>query len=148
VQYETEEEYREHFERVYCSNTLTTFDGIDVRFFPERFDHAFHEGTFKSGFSRERAERIDWIGAALTDEAARLYIGWDTDRRREMPNRRVCVAGANYVVIINCAEEREIRYGLRGCRANSPGHQRRQKVDKIKGRLLRDSGRTLGTFPL
>jgi hypothetical protein len=101
VHYASEDEYREHFMRVYCRDPITTFDGIDVRLYPEHFDHAFYEGTFKSGFSRERAERIDWIAAALTDAGARLYVGWDADKRRERPNHRVCVAGAHYVVVIH-----------------------------------------------
>lgn len=110
VHYGTEDEYREHFQRVYCCGPVTTFDGTDVRFYPEHFDHAFYEGMFKSGFSRERAERIDWISAALIDAGARLYVGWDADKRRESPSRRVCVAGTNYVVIINCVGSKSAKF--------------------------------------
>lgn len=65
VCYRTVDEYRAHFERVYCQGTITTFDGIAVRFRKSRFDHCFYESTrrnqVKDAFSAQRAERIDWI---------------------------------------------------------------------------------------
>src|SRR5439155_7078134 len=100
VRYASEAEYRDHFERVYCKAPIATHDGIEVRFKLSQFKHAFYEGDFKSGFSKERAERIDWIGEALRDDKLRLYMGWDSSRRTFHQRRRVSIAGGNYVVII------------------------------------------------
>ncbi len=105
VRYGSEQEYREHFERVYCvPRIVVTHDGIEVRFYSNQFDHAFYDGTWKTGFSKERAERIDWIGEALRDGQAKLYVGWNNARRTYNPGRRVCVVGENYVVIIEMTD--------------------------------------------
>jgi hypothetical protein len=81
-----------------------TFDGIEVRFRRRDFDHCFFESTNRDGikdsFSQPRSERIDWIRAALEDDQADLYQGWDNVRRRVDPSRRVCVVETNYVVVI------------------------------------------------
>lgn len=41
VSYNSVDEYRGHFERIYCRGVITTFDGIPVRFQKRDFDHAF-----------------------------------------------------------------------------------------------------------
>lgn len=105
VHYATEAEYRRHYQTHCCRSVVRTFDGIRV-FFPQRqFEHAFFESAGrrardKSVFSRKRAERIDWITAALQDSAADLFVGWDRNKTQEDPNRRVCLAFGNYVVVI------------------------------------------------
>jgi hypothetical protein len=91
-------EYRAHFEDEYCAEPLVTFDGLSVCFEPDDFDHAFFEGDYKHRFSRERAERINWIGAALQDQYALLFKGWDRTVGYTMA-RRVCLAG-DYVAVI------------------------------------------------
>lgn len=60
VHYETIDDYRLHFERVYCRRPIRTFDGIDVRFRKSSFDHCFFETvTVKDDtWSPRRAERI------------------------------------------------------------------------------------------
>src|SRR6266849_4999336 len=93
---------RAHFEAVYCQGPILTFDGIEVRFRNSDFDHCFFESSNRDGnkdtFSQPRSQRIDWIRAALEDDQADLYQGWDKNRKRYDPNRRVCVVEQNYVV--------------------------------------------------
>ncbi len=102
VRYAAEQEYRVHFERVYCRGTIRTFDDIEVRFRKAMFDHCFFDSVrWKDDtFSPKRAERIDWIKAALEDPAAELRLGWDNEKKRAANDRRVAIVVANYVVII------------------------------------------------
>ena len=104
VSYGTAAEYRAHYERVYCQGAVTTFDGIGVRFRKGLFDHCFYESTrrnqVKDKFSNQRAERIDWIKAALQDANAELYVGWDGKRKRCDPSHRVALVVGDYVVVI------------------------------------------------
>ncbi len=104
VNYATENEYREHFERTYCAAPITTFDGIDVRFRKRHFDHAFFKsdrnGTKTGTFAQDRAERIDWIKAALQDPGSERYVGWDNVRKQEANDRRVTLINGDYVVVI------------------------------------------------
>lgn len=102
VHYGTEQEYRVHFERVYCRGTIRTFDGIEVRFRKGMFDHCFFESVQRKDdtFSPRRAERIDWIKAALLDANAELRLGWDNKKKRAANDRRVAIVVGDYVVII------------------------------------------------
>ena len=104
----TEDEYRSHFEAVYCRGPIVTFDGIEVRFRKEDFDHCFYEAD--DSFSRKRAERIDWIKAALLDPTAEKYVGWDNKRKRYDMCRRVAVAQNNYVVVIVTTKANKARF--------------------------------------
>jgi hypothetical protein len=94
----------EHYRKVYCSGPIPTFDGIMVRFRKEDFLHCFFESSNrddqKDTFSTRRAERIDWIKAALQDPKAELFAGWDRKRKIHDRDRRVCVVSGDYVVII------------------------------------------------
>ena len=104
VSYSTQDEYRTHFEQTYCSSTISTFDGIQVRFRKTDFDHCFFESTRRNGikdkFSLKRAKRIDWIKAILKDPNADLRIGWDKKKKRYDNSRRVALSVGPYVVII------------------------------------------------
>lgn len=102
VHYENELEYRRHFERVYCRGSIETFDAIKVRFRKTMFDHCFFESVTSKDdtFSHQRAERIDWILAALQDVNAELREGWDNKKKRNVKDRRVAIVVGNYVVII------------------------------------------------
>ena len=102
VQYQTELEYRRHFERVYCRGTMATFDAIQVRFRKTMFDHCFFESVNSKDdtFSLPRAERIDWIKAVLQDSSAELHEGWDNKKKQSAKNRRVAIVVGSYVVII------------------------------------------------
>lgn len=96
--------YRAHFVSAYCQAPIITFDGIAVRFRQTQFDHSFFESSRRDGnkdtFSTMRAERIDWILAALQDSSAALHLGWDNNRRRHDSSRRVAVIQTNYVTVI------------------------------------------------
>ncbi len=102
VYYQTELEYRQHFERVYCRGTIQTFDGVNVRFRKEMFDHCFFESVNSPDdtFSIRRANRIDWINAALQDTGSELRLGWNNKKKRAANDRRVAIVVGNYVVII------------------------------------------------
>ncbi len=84
VRYESEAQYRKHFEQAYCSGEILTFDNMPVRFKKLDFDHAFYESrkTKDDTFSLKRAERIDWIKAALEDPNSERYVGWDNKRKK------------------------------------------------------------------
>jgi hypothetical protein len=73
-----------------------------VRFDKRDFLHLFFEsrGGKKNVFSSRRAERVDWIKAALEDPAAELFQGYDKTTKSYGPDRRVCVVSGDYVVII------------------------------------------------
>jgi hypothetical protein len=100
----TAAECRSHYENIYCRAPIVTFDGIAVRFRKSDFNHCFFESSRRDStkdlFSAKRAERMDWIEAALKDANAELYCGWDKKRRRYDRSRRVAVVMGDYVVII------------------------------------------------
>lgn len=105
VHYATEAEYRLHYEANYCRATILTFDGLRVYFPKQQFDDAFYESADrrardKSVFSRQRAERIDWIRAALQDNTAEIYAGWDRDKKVVDRKRRVILIYGDYVVVL------------------------------------------------
>ncbi|MDR4496348.1 MAG: hypothetical protein MRK02_00190 [Candidatus Scalindua sp.] len=112
MKYETETEYRKHFERIYCRGKVLTFDEIRVYFQANKFDHAFYESSARDGkkdrFSFARARRIDWIKATLEASDANIYQGWDKQKKRYDPGRRVCTVYEDFVVII---EIRQKKYG-------------------------------------
>lgn len=100
------DEYKQMFISEYCNNqSITTFDNIKVKFYPEDFDHAFYTSSDwivkdKSVFSTSRAEKILWIKEALNDGNAILKQGWDNKRKQVDPTRRVAVVNKNYIVVI------------------------------------------------
>ncbi len=83
---------------------IITFDQIQVWFQKRQFHHCFYESTkrdnIKDRFSSIRAERIDWIKAALQDPHSERYVGWNKKRKQHDRTRRVAVVQSNYVVII------------------------------------------------
>jgi len=103
VLYSEENEYRIHYEQIYCKAPLICFDGISVRFRKEQFKHVFYEsvnGGTDNLFSIKRAKRINWIKAALEDPASELFVGWNRRTKCYDHNRRVTVVMGNYVVVI------------------------------------------------
>jgi hypothetical protein len=102
VNYQTELEYQAHFEQIYCQAPIMTFDGIPVRFNKRDFTHAFFESVIQKDdiFSRQRAERIDWIKAALEDQQSDRFVGWDNKRKKYDGKRRVTVVMGNFIVVI------------------------------------------------
>ena len=98
-----ENSYRAYFYKNFVKiKSLRTFDGIEVRFFTQNFDHAFYVKSIRSSgkkdqFSWQRAKRMDWIAAILQSPEPEL-------RRRAMPDgkiRRIALVGAErYAVVI------------------------------------------------
>jgi hypothetical protein len=131
VCYTTADEYRSHYERVYCEGPIPTFDGIAVRFRKDRFDHCFYESThrnqLKDAFSAQRAERIDWIKAALQDSNAELRIGWDAKKKRYDRSHRVALVVGDYVVVIRLSGNQTAQF-VTAYVADSPA-----TLAKIKG---------------
>lgn len=103
--------YRAHYERTLCRGGVVTHDGIPVFFRKEEFDHAFFESSTRRGendvFSLVRAERMNWIAAALADPGARRHQGWLKRERRHDPTRRVTVVMGDFVVIIALSKRRD-----------------------------------------
>ena len=104
VEYDSEEEYREHFRRCYvnAATPILTVDGVPVRFFEDTFDHAFFEASDrrtgeKDQFSKDRAERIDWIRFAIEEGGRVEYFEWTDDRGNE---RRELLLGGSYLVVL------------------------------------------------
>jgi hypothetical protein len=110
----SEADYRTHFEASYCRMTVFTFDGLMVRFRKDDFDHCFFESTqrnrIKDRFSTLRAERMDWIKAALADPNADRFIGWDRDTRQYRKDRRVTLVCGDYVVVISLIDAQRARF--------------------------------------
>lgn len=99
--------YRDLYLQTYCNpkSSILTFDGIQVKFFPDRFDHAFFESVNrqsadKAKFSTIRAERILWIKDTLEDPTADIRVGWDKKYKSFDKSYRVAVVKHDYVVII------------------------------------------------
>lgn len=111
VTYGSVQDYRDHYERIYCQTPLVAFDNIPVWFAKSRFNHAFFESTrrnkIKDQFSHERSQRIDWIRATLQHPNAELYCGWDKCKKRYDPKWRVSVVYGNYVVIIQLTKKHD-----------------------------------------
>ena len=105
VQYATETEYRRHYADHCCRAVIYTFDGLRVYFPKQQFDDAFYESANRSArdksvFSRKRAERMDWLIAAVQDKTAEIFAGWDREKKRIDPKRRVALIYGNYVVVL------------------------------------------------
>lgn len=111
LQLADEAAYRAHFEAHYCSAVITTHDGFRVYFSRGDFDHAFFESSGRRGekdvFSIARAERMDWIVAALQDPAAICCQGWISKARAYDASRRVTIVVADFVVVIALSKRKD-----------------------------------------
>ncbi len=107
LELKTKQEYKEYYIEEYCNKQIYTFSGILVKFYQNQFEHAFfesanHQKRDKSIFSIERAKRMNWIKQVLEDKNSEIYIGWDRDKKKYNPTRRVSIISPeNYVVVIN-----------------------------------------------
>lgn len=115
ISYETIDEYKKHFIDKYCGNAIETFDGYQVKFYEDMFEHAFFESSGRNGskdvFSIKRAERIDWIEHVLQDSNAELYMGYDNKKKRNDDSRRVAIITEdNYVVIIQIIRDLKAKF--------------------------------------
>jgi hypothetical protein len=105
--------YRAHFETYYCRAVIRTHDGIRVYFGLDDFGHAFFESSGRRGekdvFSIVRAQRMNWIAAALADPSAPRFQGWNSRSKRYDPTRRVTVIMGDFVVVIALGRRRDGR---------------------------------------
>lgn len=105
-----EDAYFLHFVEHFCKQRITTFDGIPVHFSQEHFWHAFYKSKSRSRrskdlFDRERAIRMDWIKSVLSSPDCEFHVGWDREKRRFDPARRVALF-RDYVVVIQISADR------------------------------------------
>ena len=109
VHYTSIVQYRKHFEIVYCTGKIFTFDGIQVFFKRSDFDHCFYDSKdFKDDkLSKERYERINWIKETLEDPKADLRFGWNSKKKKIDYDRRVAIVNKNYVVIIEIIKKKD-----------------------------------------
>lgn len=115
VNYESIQEYKEHFINKYCKDIIKTFDSFEVKFYEDMFEHAFFESSDRRGskdiFSLKRAERIDWIEDVLKDKDAEIYMGYDSKNKRNDWNRRVTIINEdNYVVVIQIIKDKKAKF--------------------------------------
>ena len=105
VCYESNAQYKAHFERHYCRVIIKTHDGIRIYFSSDQFSHAFYESSKRDGgknvFSIIRAQRIDWIRSTLEHPDAKLFQGWNKIKKCYELNRRAAVKHENFIVIIS-----------------------------------------------
>lgn len=103
LQLPSENAYRQHFEMHFVNGgPIVTYDGIQVRFFNEGFDHAFYRDSSRTAndkavFDFDRAERMPWISAVLKDVNAEVYR---RVMRRGQIRRIALMPSDRYVVII------------------------------------------------
>lgn len=146
VVYETVEEYKTHYKRGYCQKPTRTFDGIDIYFGADKFEHAFYESSQRDGvkdtFSVERAKRIDWIKATLENPNAVLYQGWDAKSREYTSNRRVSVVYGDFVVVIYLSLHK--RGALKGNFVTC--YEADNSMGKIRSSPLWEREKCLGSF--
>ena len=106
----TEEEFRRMWREEYCQQEIYTFDGIQVHFYDNNFDHAFFESTDRrQGISKDkkkdllsfqRLSRFYWIKEVLQDSTAELRVGYDSKTKSYARSRRVAIVKGDYVVVI------------------------------------------------
>ncbi|MBN2634762.1 MAG: hypothetical protein JXR61_00730 [Prolixibacteraceae bacterium] len=101
----TETELRQIWSDIYCNHPIYTFDGIEVKFYSNMFDHCFYESANrkmkdKSILSFNRLEKIYWIKDALEDPDSIRKIGWDSKTKSYDGSRRVTLVKENYIVVI------------------------------------------------
>lgn len=111
----TEAEMRKIWDDEYCTQTILTFDAIQVKFYSEMFDHCFYESANrqakdKSVLSLNRLEKILWIKDTLQDPEALLKQGWDNKNKVYDNQRRVAMVKGNYVVVIAIYAEKKARF--------------------------------------
>ena len=106
-----ENAYRQHFVQTLCRAQVVTHDGIRVHFGAATFEHAFFESSDRRGaddiFSLARAERMDWIAAALADPNALCLQGRDPKKQCYTPKRRVTVVVQDFVIVLGLSTKRD-----------------------------------------
>ncbi len=80
----------------------------------------------------KRAERIDWIKAALQDPDSEREVGWNKQKKRYEKSRRVTIVMQNYVVVIQLTGHKKANF-VTAYLADTPGSKSRPStVDQIR----------------
>ncbi len=111
----TEAELRDLWSDTYCNAPITTFDGIEVKFYSNMFDHAFFESSNrkakdKSILSFNRCEKMLWIKDVLIDNTALVKKGWDNVNKCYVDDKRVSLVKGNYIVVIQLYRTHKARF--------------------------------------
>lgn len=100
-------EYRRLYARGGGRSSLKAYDGVEVVFFDDRFDHAFFSTTdryrkpgAKDLIARDRVERIAWIGPILRGEVANTQCWESSPLPGADPRKnRLCIASSDLYVV-------------------------------------------------
>lgn len=111
----TEAELRKLWSDTYCNAPIKTFDGIEVKFYSNMFDHAFFESADrkakdKSILSYNRCEKILWIKDVLEDNTALIKKGWDSLNKAYVEDKRIALVKGNYMVVIQIYRQGKARF--------------------------------------
>lgn len=112
----TQDDYKKYFINNYCNANIFTYSGIEVKFYPDQFEHSFfesenHKKRDKSLFSLERAQRMTWIKETLQNPNAELYVGWDREKKKYNEDRRISIiTPENYVVVLNIINDKKAKF--------------------------------------
>ena len=111
----TEAELRQLWSDTYCNDPIITYDGIEVKFYSNMFNHAFFESYNRKEkdkliLSLNRCEKMFWIKDTLEDSSAILKQGWINKTKTYDNNRRVAFVKGNYVVIILIYSVKKARF--------------------------------------
>lgn len=92
--------------KIIVEKELYAFDDLRILFYKDTFDHAFFESKNrrardKSQFSIERAKRMSFLKAGISDGSAERYYGWDRDRRIIDKTRRVTIYHRYYIIVVS-----------------------------------------------
>lgn len=101
------DQYKLLYARGNGRNSLQAFDGVEVVFFDDRFDHAFFSTTdryrrpeAKNQIARDRVERIAWIGPILRGEVANSQCWELSPISGNNPRKnRLCIASSDLYVV-------------------------------------------------
>lgn len=100
--------FKQYFTDNYCTpSPINTWDGFQVMFYPDMFEHAFYKRATKewkapkSILDQDRCQRMPWIRDVLLDSNIIPKQGYDKATGKYDNSRRVAlVSRENYVVII------------------------------------------------
>ena len=98
-------EYQSLYARGFGKSSLIAFDGTEVMFFDDRFDHAFfstpdryRRPEAKTKLARDRVERIRWIGPLLQGRIPRTECWQALPAANSRINRLCLTAPELYTV--------------------------------------------------
>ena len=108
----SEDEYWQHYTDNFCKRKVQDAEGYSIKFNQQQFKHAFFTGSKKkkSEFSKQRAERMDWIQEILLDENVETFVGWNQTKKCYNFQRRVSITKQNYIVVIEVISPKKAKF--------------------------------------